>query len=217
MKTITKKEKGGRKKGFTLIELMVAIFIFSVILTGILSVSVSVLNAYQKARAIKTVKESTDFALSSIAKDVRMGRIEKFTVSGAPSPSGDGINPKEYFSVTRNRDQVVACYHLVGYHLGVATGTPGGVGVPAVCPLDDGDVTGNYTRIVDLTGTGMNFDTTTSGFYSLTTDPPTAPTRRGWVEINLNIKADPGKEMEVDQINVQTTVSSRDYGWAEAN
>ena len=37
----------------------------------------------------------------------------------------------------------------------------------------------------------------------------------GWVEINLNIKSDAGKEMEADQINVQTTVSSRDYGWEE--
>ena len=221
MKTITKKEKGGKRKGFTLIELMVAIFIFSVILTGILSVSVSILNAYQKARAIKTVKESADFALSSIAKDVRMGRIEKFTVPGVLlPPSGDGINPKEYFAVTRNRDQIVACYHIyvnvdISY-LGVITGTPGSVNplVSASCPSDNGT---NYTRIVDLTGTGMNFDPATSGFYSLTTDPPTAPTRRGWAEINLNIKSDTGKEMEADQINVQTVVSSRDYGWAEAN
>jgi len=212
MKTIIKKEKKSENKGFTLIELIVAIFIFSVILTGILSVSVSILNAYQKARSVKTLKESADFALSSIAKDVRMGKIESpFTVNGSPH-ANDGITKDEYFAVTRNRDQEVACYHVVGSYLGVATGTPGSVdhSTPADCPHDDGiDVTGNYSRIVDLTGTGMNFDPVTSGFYSL----PTDSTTRGWVEINLNIKSDAGKEMEADQINVQTTVSSRDYGW----
>jgi hypothetical protein len=52
---------------------------------------------------------------------------------------------------------------------------------------------------------------TSSGFYSL----PTSATNRGWVEINLNIEPAAGKEMEADQINVQTIVSSRDYGWEE--
>jgi hypothetical protein len=166
------------------------------------------------------VKESADFALSSIAKDVRMGKIESPFAVGGTTYTNDGSNIYGYFAVRRNKNGEVACYHVDadGAYLGVTTtgATPSSITplANASCPPDDGT---NYTKIVDLAGTVMKFDTTDSGFYSLTTDPPTAPTRRGWVEINLNIKTDIGKEMEADQINVQTVVSSRDYGWAETN
>lgn len=218
------------REGFTLIELMVAISIFSIILVGVLTISVSVLNAYQKAKAIKTVKENAEFAFSSIAKDVRMGKIESpFDVvkSGVKTPhTNDGSTIYGYFAVTRNRNQEVACYHAAGDYLGVTTtGTTRGTITPLVyasCPWDDGT---NYKKIVDLTGTGMSFSSK-AGFYSCsstfgtpTNCPALAPieNRRGWVEINLNIDMTAGKEMEADQINVQTIVSSRDYGWAEVN
>lgn len=218
MKTIIRGKIEGNSKGFTLIELMVAIFIFSVIMAGLLSVSVSILNAYQKARAVKTVKESADFALSSIAKDVRMGKIESpFTVGEIEHPTDDGTNYNKYFAITRNRNRRVACYYLTSNYLGVANGESGSVESPvsASCPADSGD---NYIKIIDLTDTGMSFDTDSSGFYSMPTDTEIVDTlekNRGWMEINLNIKADADREMEVDQVNVQTVVSSRDYGWEE--
>ena len=202
------------REGFTLIELMVAISIFSIILVGVLTISVSVLNAYQKAKAIKTVKENAEFAFSSIAKDVRMGKIESPFTVGAINHTNNGTTIDGYFAVTRNRNQEVACYHVIGDYLGVTTGTPGTPVILPNCPPDGGN---NYKKIVDLANTGMSFDSRFSGFYSMATNNISATKIRGWVEINLSIKADTGKEMEADQINVQTIVSSRDYGWAEVN
>jgi len=191
------------RKGLTLIELIVAIFIFSLITIAIVSVFVSTVTSYGKAKAIKTVKENAEFAINSIAKDVRMGKIE----SGSGYSNGS-LKPR--FVLTRNRGGKV-CYEVAQSYLRV----------------DDtnGDCTGTIKKIIDLSGIAMEFDTLTSGFYSCPTDTSeTAPSTclatvaekgRGWVEINLNIVSVAGKEMEADQINVQTIVSSRDYGWEE--
>lgn len=202
------------KKGFTLIELIVAIGIFSLIMISIVSVFVSIAKAYDKAKIMKNLKENMDFALSSIAKDVRMGRIEgTFTVGGGGTPiTNNGTTRQEYFAVTRNREQQVACYYINSEYLGVAIGSSGSADpvVFADCPAS------GYEKIVDLRGTEMNFDVGTSGtagFYSLATSPPDDPTSRGWVELNFNTIMASGQEMNADSINIQTIVSSRDYGW----
>jgi prepilin-type N-terminal cleavage/methylation domain-containing protein len=197
-----------RNSGFTLIELMVAIFIFSIITIGIVSVFVSTAGSYQKSRAIKEVKENVEYSISSIAKDVRMGKIEA-TDSNC---IGNGGSPKACLMVTRNRGGKV-CYRVAGNYLGIQESVSGNT-----CSLNAAD----YKKIIDLSGGSTTFDVSTSGFYSC----PSAveipalcggvtEKRRGWVEINLNILPNAGKEMEADQINVQTVVSSRDYGWED--
>ncbi len=193
MKTITKNSR----QGFTLIELMVAIFIFSLLLVAIVSVFSSTVTAYSKGRAIKTIKENAEFALGSIAKDVRMGKIESAYANGSRS---------DYLLVTRNRGMSKVCYRVNPNTLSICEN----VGVNCSSCLSPG-----YKDMINLSGTNMSFDVLTSGFRSLTTDPPNDPTRRGWVEINLNIDMTSGQEMSADAINVQTTVSSRDYGWDE--
>jgi prepilin-type N-terminal cleavage/methylation domain-containing protein len=179
------------RKGMTLMELIISIFIFSVVLIGILTLSVSTMNSYHKARAIKTIKENAEFAISSIAKDVRMGNIV--------TESGLGAEPAQELEVNRNQGGKV-CYKvesekILGY-----------------CESDCASCLSS-TEMVNLDGTYSRFSDTT-GFYSKPTDAAVAGSKeRGWAEINLNIVPETGHEMEGDQINVQTTVSSRDYGW----
>ena len=197
------------RTGFTLIELMVAIFIFSIITVGIVSVFVSTAGSYQKARAIKEVKENIEYAVNSIAKEVRMGSIP------AASAYSDGTLQKK-FEIQRNRGGTV-CYSLESeYILSLCEDT-----------CQNCDASGGYAEIINLDGKGMRFfdpaATNTSGFYSCPSAVNAAAScagvsekRRGWVEINFNITPESGKEMEADQISVQTVVSSRDYGWEEA-
>jgi len=195
--------KNLNKKGLTLIELIVAIFIFSLIAVAIVSVFVSIVTAYGKAKAIKLVKENAEFAISSIAKDVRMSRIE----STIPKCKGNGVNLTSCLLITRNRGGTVCYYRSDATSLSLCDSS---------CA--------NCSKVIDLSGTSMTFDTLTSGFYSCPTDTSetaspclatVAEKGHGWVEINLNIVSVAGKEMEADQINVQTIVSSRDYGWEE--
>ena len=175
-----------------------AIFILSLIMVSIVSVFVSTVKAYSKAKAMKNLKENIEFAISSIAKDVRMGRIESTETGSSPSSS---------FMVTLNRSQVKVCYRITGTTLDVCENAGSDC---TSCPSP------GYKSMINLE-TGMSF--VNSGFYNQRTlpVPPATPTIRGWVEINLNIAMTAGQEMDADSINVQTIVSSRDYGWENVN
>ena len=185
-------KKSGRKnkQGFSLIELMVAMFIFVILMGAMVAVSIAGFRSYGKSKAIKTVTEDVGFAINSITKDVRMGKVESAYANGS-------LNP--YLLITRNRDQVKVCYHITSTSLDIQEGAVN-------CS------SGSYKKIVDLTGTNMTF-ASNSGFYSMATDTTSATKIRGWAEINLNIES-PG--MDTDSIRVQTIVSSRDYGWETA-
>lgn len=189
----TKRTRGGKiknsHKGLTLIELMISIFIFSIVLIGILTLSVSTMNTYAKARAVKNIKENAEHVLSLIAKDVRMGNIASEKVSYPPA--------KE-LRLKRNRGGDV-CYKISNDNLKLS-----------IC---NGDCSSCPTDLINLDGSFSHFSGYT-GFYSKSTDTKVSKVR-GWAEINLDIVPDAGKEMDADQINVQTTVSARDYGWEE--
>jgi prepilin-type N-terminal cleavage/methylation domain-containing protein len=186
-KALEKKSGNNRRfsgRGFSLIELMVSMFILVVVMGAMVVVSISGLRSYQKSRAIKTVTEDLGYAVNSIAKEVRMGRID----------SDDSISSiADRLVITRNRDLTPVCYVLSETALS----------------LCNNDCLNGCTSVVDLSGTGMTF-AASSGFRNQKTD--IAGDVRGWAEINLNVDS-PG--METDSIFVQTTVSSRDYGWEE--
>lgn len=185
------------RQGFSLIELMVAMFIFSMLLGGMIAVSIAGLRSYGKSKAVKTVTEDVGFAMNSIAKDVRMGKIESAgKLVSAALPSSDLI-------VTRNSSREIIRYEVTPKKM-----------ISCKCAdadcLDAGRT--NCKDMVDLTLTDMNFDLTTSGFHNQKTDTTSATKNRGWAQINLNIES---PTMEKDSIRVQTVVSSRDYGWEE--
>jgi prepilin-type N-terminal cleavage/methylation domain-containing protein len=179
-----KKYDKKNKRGFSLIELLVAMFIFIIVMGAMVAVSLAGFRSYIKSKAIKTVTEDVGFALNSIAKDVRMGKIESADTGDSPSSS---------LVVTLNRNQKMVCYKKSATSLDLCDSN------------SNCSIASNCKSIVDLSGANMTFDAT-SGFRS----QKTSPTVRGWVEINLNIES---PTMNTDSIRVQTIVSSRDYGW----
>jgi prepilin-type N-terminal cleavage/methylation domain-containing protein len=194
-----------RNEGFSLIELMVAMFIFVMVMGAMVAVSTSGFKSYIKSRSIKTVSEDVGFAINSITKDVRMGKIEK------SSTYADGSR-KNKLMLTRNSTQQKVCYVVSGDNLKLSV-------FEGTTNCSDG----TEKVLVDLTGSNMVFDSATVGFRSCpsastATDPgyyacpSTTELRRGWAQINLNIEL---PSMETDSIRVQTIVSSRDYGWEE--
>lgn len=62
------------KKGFTLIELMVAISIFIIIMTISMGSIVNVFEANRKSRTIKTVLNNLNLAVESMSKEMRFGK-----------------------------------------------------------------------------------------------------------------------------------------------
>ena len=172
-------------------------FMLIVVMGAMVAVSVSVFQAYQKSKATKTVSEDVGFAINSITKDVRMGRI--LSTSECPS---DGTTKSICLVVVRNTDGSKICYRFrTDYQsLEMKNITAGG----------NCDATGTFSSIAFFP-TGMNFSG--SGFFSQATDTTSVIKTRGWAEMNFNIE---NPTMATDSIHVQTTVSSRDYGWEVA-
>jgi prepilin-type N-terminal cleavage/methylation domain-containing protein len=60
-------------KGFTLIEMMVAIAVFSIVMVMAMGALLNVIDSNNKARSIKTAINNISFALEGISKKMRMG------------------------------------------------------------------------------------------------------------------------------------------------
>ncbi len=68
-------------------EMMVAIAVFSVVMVTAMSALLNVIDANNKARAIKTAINNISFALEGISKDMRMGT--DYACARDNEPSGD--------------------------------------------------------------------------------------------------------------------------------
>ena len=63
-----------KQKGFTLIEMLVAVSIFVIVAFIVTTVFISAMAAYRKSQDIKRVMENLNFALDSMALDIREGK-----------------------------------------------------------------------------------------------------------------------------------------------
>lgn len=67
--------RGSAHQGFTLVELLVAVSIFTIVIAASTGAFISVLQAQRKAFAMQSVMDGSRFALESMAKAIRMSRI----------------------------------------------------------------------------------------------------------------------------------------------
>jgi len=74
------------KRGFTLIEIMVSIAIFTIIITTGIGALVSVLNSYKVSQSEKKVHDSLNYTLESMTREIRLG---KDYYAGADSDGSD--------------------------------------------------------------------------------------------------------------------------------
>ncbi len=65
--------KHKKEKGFTLIEMMVALSIFSIVMTVALGALMTVIDANKKAQAIQSLMTELNFALDDITRNARVG------------------------------------------------------------------------------------------------------------------------------------------------
>ncbi|MEK9173609.1 MAG: prepilin-type N-terminal cleavage/methylation domain-containing protein [Patescibacteria group bacterium] len=72
--------KNDRKFGFTLVELIVSVGVFSVISTIAIGGFINALRTHRQAMALMTANSNTSAAIEQIAREIRTGK--SFTVSG---------------------------------------------------------------------------------------------------------------------------------------
>ena len=78
--------------GFTLVEIMVAFLIFSIILTVFSSVFLSSSQLQKKAFNIQQAEENANYILESMAKEIRVSKISGPDTNCPSSPAGQFIN-----------------------------------------------------------------------------------------------------------------------------
>ena len=83
---MTKKYKN-KEKGFTLIELMVATSIFSMVMLASLGALFTLLGASKNSRATHTAMDNVNFALESMTRSIRMGSKYYCTKVGDTPPT----------------------------------------------------------------------------------------------------------------------------------
>jgi prepilin-type N-terminal cleavage/methylation domain-containing protein len=83
-----------KSKGFTLIELMVSITIFSVVMLASMGAVLTVLNSNRKSESLRSVMDNLSFTLDTMTRTIRFGSVYHCGASGNLSvpndcPSGD--------------------------------------------------------------------------------------------------------------------------------
>ncbi len=96
------------KKGFTLVELMVSVAIFSVVMVVALGSLLAISAAERKAETLKTVMDNMSFAMEGMSRTIRTGvnyHCDTTNVSGATLIPQDCPNPatgSTYFALLSN-------------------------------------------------------------------------------------------------------------------
>jgi prepilin-type N-terminal cleavage/methylation domain-containing protein len=88
--------------GFTLIEMMVAVSIFSIVMLVSTGAIFSMVEANKKARAVQSVMTNLNFALESMSRDIRVG--SGYSCESAAGSRVDCLGGGDYFSFYANRD-----------------------------------------------------------------------------------------------------------------
>ncbi len=88
----SQKNKNGRVRGFSLIELMVSLTIFSIVMTLSISTLLVLIDANAKAQALSSSMTNLSFALDSMTRNIRTGKDFRCVSGGSLNLSLAGGN-----------------------------------------------------------------------------------------------------------------------------
>lgn len=177
-----KKKEMQTVRGFTLMELLAALFIFSIIMMATAQIFSTAYSGYRLTRLVQRDLENTQYVLNALAKSLRTSTV----VSASGNQQG-----VQFFDYSQDR---CIQYRISGGTLEMASNASSGV---ADCA---GMTLGSFVPVTTGTVTG-SFHVTKSA----TVGGP--PSQVGKVTIALSIG-----ENSAHTAHMQTTVSLRDFG-----
>jgi len=195
--------KPWRNGGFTLVEMMVAIAVFSIVMVTAMSALLNVIDANNKARSLKTAINNISFALEGISKDMRMGTDYACGDDGNTSKTDctGGVNTISFMSSKIGVGYI--------YYKQATTTLPNGKNVgqifSCVSTTGIGPCSGSYSAI---TSTEVNL--TSVKFYILGEIDSTLPAGNGRTQprMIMTVSGEAGsKEKIKTQFDLQTGVS----------
>ncbi|MFZ2300028.1 MAG: prepilin-type N-terminal cleavage/methylation domain-containing protein [Candidatus Moraniibacteriota bacterium] len=173
--------------GFTLIEMMIAMFLFVILIVAVSQIFSAAFSGYRDAKAAQRDLETAQFAINTIAKELRTSTVV--------SSSGSQSTVKFYDYSQSTCFQ----YRVSGGNLQVASS-----GAPSDASACDSSNLSSFTTIASGILSGRFFVTLSEPASGT---PPTGGTV-GKVTISLEIG-----EGSAHQARIQTSASLRDYGY----
>ena len=176
-KKIIKNNK--KYQGFSLLEVLIAMFIFTLMFTASISVFSEVFSARQKAREIERNIEDARTAIDLMAKNMRMSTSLKKV-----------IGEETVYMYNTSQEQCIS-YKFEGKELKISQANPAGADDKNCDPSHVA-----YGSFNPITSDNV------SGKFVITETKTSSPKIIGKATVNMEIN---------ESINVQTTVSFRDY------
>lgn len=191
-------------RGFSLIETLVALAIFSIIIGGVVLFSVRTIQAHTKSQAMQAAIDNVRFAIEALNKKIRTSHeINDGDLSDGGA--GDYSREKEVF-VIDNVDLTKYCYKFDStdnkLKMGKVLTTDAGYAATADC--------GDFATLSELVGNGGKIKVT-GNFYVKATDESNS--QRGFVTTVISIEYLDGANLVFgsDKFSIQSSVSVRDY------
>ena len=188
--------------GFTLLEMVVAVGIFSIAVVILMQIFLTASKSQQKSSAILRAQAEARYALEIISRQVRSGYLDyDYYTAGLPDSDSDGISDPQTELALRDLDNNQIIFSRSS----------------ADCPTDISNcLKMDFAGVVqNLSGKGLEIENL--GFYiSPITDPfisdfdPVTGSQPK-VTIIMAVKSTGSKPEQIATVFLQTTVSSRYY------
>lgn len=182
------------KKGFTLIEVVVALFVFTLLMSSVAGIFSGTFSGYMAARSSQRDTENAQYAINAMAKELRTSSI------ASPAAAGT-VSMVRFYDYSQD---ICFSYRIQNGNLEVASVAPSD---PTLLPTAADKLNfcvsppggmGAYTTVT----TGV-----VSGSFVVTPSSTAIPASVGKVTIALRIA-----EGTKHEARLQTTASLRDYG-----
>ena len=191
-------------RGFTLLELMLSITLFSAAMLIAVSSLLGVISFQRKSSALQRVENNINFAVRSIMADIGVGDRYYCTNSvPLPAVSADNITPQ-------------SCWGLIWPNGGSILVFKNVRGEKTVYRINNGSIlrcvstsgacdSGSGASYLRLTAAYVNVASPPSAFYVDGAGPVPGDTKQPRVQIVVRASTDVGRQTET--INIQSTVS----------
>lgn len=179
-------------KGFTLIEVLVSLFVFVIIMTAVTNTFTSGFSSYKNTKIAQKNVEDAQFALNLMAKELRTSTVVS-SGSTVPQPV---ITFYDYSQSLCVRYRIDASHNLQRGKISVAAS----------------DISSDCTTAIPDSSFGMqnmNAGNINYGRFRITPSVTGATPRFGKVTVTLDIN----QNGTTQHAYIQTTVSLRDYGF----
>ncbi len=112
-------------KGFTLIELMVSVTVFTIVMLMTMGSILSVLDANYKSQTLRAVMDNLNFTLDGMTRTIRFGSNYHCGPNGDVTVPADCVDGSSSFTL-RSADGASVTYHLNGGRISRSISTNGG-------------------------------------------------------------------------------------------